>query len=74
MLTKRIIPCLDVNNGKVLKGTRFQKLNTIGNPVNLAEMYYKQGADELVFLDIGASPQQRKTLFKIVKKIPLSIV
>ena len=53
MLVKRIIPCLDVDNGKVMKGTKFQKLKTVGNPIGLAEFYYKQGADELVFLDIN---------------------
>ena len=69
MLAKRIIPCLDVDNGKVMKGVKFQGLTSVGDPVELAEMYNKQGADELVFLDIGASPQQRKTLFNVVKKV-----
>lgn len=69
MLAKRIIPCLDVDNGIVMKGVKFQRLASVGNPVDLADMYNKQGADELVFLDIGASPQQRKTLFNVVKKI-----
>jgi cyclase len=69
MLAKRIIPCLDVDNGFVMKGVKFQKLTRVGDPVTLADIYNKQGADELVFLDIGASPQQRKTLFDTVRKV-----
>lgn len=79
MLAKRIIPCLDVDNGKVMKGVKFKGLKSVGDPVELAEMYNEQGADELVFLDIGASPRRRKTLFNVVKKasrrvfIPLTV-
>ncbi|UCF50520.1 MAG: imidazole glycerol phosphate synthase subunit HisF [Thermoplasmatales archaeon] len=69
MLVKRIIPCLDVDNGVVMKGKKFQGLNKIGDPIELAEHYNIQGADELVFLDIGASPFGRKTLFEIVNKV-----
>jgi len=69
MLAKRIIPCLDVDNGFVLKGINFQELRQVGKPEKLAEKYNIQGADELVFLDIGASPKQRKTLFDVVKDV-----
>ena len=73
MLAKRIIPCLDVDNGLVMKGIKFQKLTTVGNPVDLASLYNEQGADELVFLDIGASPQLRMTLFDVVKDVSKKI-
>lgn len=69
MLAKRIIPCLDVDNSLVMKGIKFQKLERVGDPVELADFYNKQNADELVFLDIGASPNKRKTLFDIVKDV-----
>jgi cyclase len=69
MLAKRIIPCLDVDNGEVMKGIKFQKLTTIGDPVEFAENYNRQGADELVFLDIGATPFKRITLFDVVKEV-----
>ena len=69
MLAKRIIPCLDVDNGFVMKGVKFQKLKRVGDPVELADCYNKQNADELVFLDIGASPNKRKTLFDIIKDV-----
>jgi len=69
MLAKRIIPCLDVDDGFVMKGIKFQSLKKIGNPVDIAYDYYIQGADEIVFLDIGASPNNRKTLLKVVKKV-----
>ncbi len=69
MLTKRIIPCLDVKNGRVVKGTSFVKLRDAGDPVELARMYYEQGADELVFLDITASPEERNIMTDIVEKI-----
>ncbi len=69
MLAKRIIPCLDVDNGLVVKGVKFQTLETVGDPVELANCYNKQSADELVFLDIGASPNKRKTLFEVVKGV-----
>ena len=69
MLKKRIIPCLDVKNGKVVKGVNFVELRDAGDPVELAEFYYKQGADELCFLDIGATLEKRKTICDIVKKV-----
>jgi cyclase len=68
MLTKRIIPCLDVTEGRVVKGIRFKNLKDAGDPVELAKEYDRQGADELVFLDISASHQGRKTMVEIVKK------
>jgi imidazole glycerol-phosphate synthase subunit HisF len=61
MLTIRVIPCLDVDAGKVVKGVKFNDLRPAGDPVELARIYNGQGADELVFLDIGASPLSRKT-------------
>ena len=66
MLTKRIIPCLDVTAGRVVKGTSFTSLRDAGDPVELAADYYKQGADELVFLDIGATPEARDTMVDVV--------
>lgn len=69
MLTKRIIPCLDVTGGRVVKGTSFTQLRDAGDPVELAEFYYQEGADELVFLDIGATPEERDTLVEIVERI-----
>ncbi|HLC60086.1 MAG TPA: imidazole glycerol phosphate synthase subunit HisF [Candidatus Nanoarchaeia archaeon] len=69
MLTKRIIPCLDVKNGIVVKGTKFGNLKYAGNPVELAEKYCNQRADELVFLDITASYENTKTSIKIVEEI-----
>lgn len=69
MLAKRIIPCLDVDNGFVMKGIKFQGLKKIGNPVDIAYEYYLQGADEIVFLDIGASPYNRELLLDVVKKV-----
>lgn len=69
MLAKRIIPCLDVKNGKVVKGTNFVNLRDAGSAVELAERYYHEGADELVFLDITASIEKRKTLVKLVKEV-----
>jgi imidazole glycerol-phosphate synthase subunit HisF len=73
MLTKRIIPCLDVKNGRVVKGTNFKNLKDIGDPVELAIKYYNQGADELCFLDISASIENRKTQLKIIKNIAKNI-
>lgn len=73
MLTKRIIPCLDVMNGKVVKGINFKNLKEIGDPVELAKKYYEQGADELCFLDIAASIENRKTMLNIVKKVASNI-
>ena len=68
-LTKRIIPCLDVKNGRVVKGLHFESIKDAGDPVELAEKYSNEGADELVFLDITASDEQRATLKELVQKI-----
>ena len=73
MLTKRIIPCLDVKNGRVVKGTSFAGLRDAGDPVELAGFYYQQGADELVFLDITATPEERKTMVSVVERIAEAI-
>ncbi|MEJ5263266.1 MAG: imidazole glycerol phosphate synthase subunit HisF [Ignavibacterium sp.] len=69
MLAKRIIPCLDVMNRRVVKGTNFINMNYAGSAVELAERYYQEGADELVFLDITASIEKRKTLVQLVKEV-----
>lgn len=69
MLTKRIIPCLDVTGGRVVKGTSFTDLRDAGDPVDLAAFYYAERADELVFLDIGATPEGRDTLVNIVQAV-----
>jgi cyclase len=69
MLTKRIIPCLDVTGGRVVKGTSFSELRDAGDPVELAAFYYQQDADELVFLDIGATPEGRKTMVNVIEKV-----
>lgn len=66
MLTKRIIPCLDIKNGRTVKGVNFVDLRDAGDPVELAEIYAKEGADELVFLDISATEERRKTLADLV--------
>ena len=63
MFTKRIIPCLDCKNGRVVKGTNFVDLRDAGDPVEVASMYDKSGADELVFLDITASSDGRKNVY-----------
>ena len=68
-LTKRIIPCLDVKNGRVVKGLHFESIKDAGDPVELAKKYSDEGADELVFLDITASDEQRKTLKELVRKV-----
>lgn len=73
MLTKRIIPCLDIKNGRVVKGINFKNLTDAGDPVECAKKYEKQGADELVFLDISASEEKRKTLTMLVEKISKEI-
>ena len=73
VLTKRIIPCLDIKNGNVVKGTKFGNLKYAGNPLELAKRYYSRGADELVFLDIDASYENRKTTLKIVEEIGKNI-
>ncbi|WP_033543431.1 HisA/HisF-related TIM barrel protein, partial [Planococcus sp. CAU13] len=67
MLTKRIIPCLDVKEGRVVKGVSFVSLKDAGDPVELARFYDKQGADELVFLDISASHEGKETMVEVVK-------
>lgn len=79
MLTKRIIPCLDVKNGKVVKGINFQNLKDVGHPPDLAKEYERQGADEVTFLDITASLEARQTMLNIVSEtakklfIPLTV-
>ena len=78
-LAKRIIPCLDVLAGKVVKGIQFKNLRLAGDPPKLARLYEEQGADEIVFLDIGASPENRRILIDVVKRtarelsIPLAV-
>jgi cyclase len=69
MLTKRIIPCLDVKGGRVVKGKSFINLRDAGDPVERADFYYKEGADELVFLDITATPEGRDTMVDVVERI-----
>lgn len=69
MLTKRIIPCLDVKNGRVVKGIRFQDLRDAGDPAQLAELYMHEMADELVFLDISASQERRDTMLSWVRDV-----
>src|SRR5438132_1460066 len=79
MLLKRIIPCLDTAGGRVVKGTHFQQLRDQGDPVALARAYSEDGADELTFLDIDATPQGRATLVDLVERtayevfIPLTV-
>src|SRR5918911_4271414 len=79
MLTKRIIPCLDVNNGRVVKGVTFEQLRDAGDPVALAEVYNREGADELVFYDITASSDGRDIMLDVVERtaekvfIPLTV-
>ncbi|ALC88858.1 imidazole glycerol phosphate synthase [Bacillus sp. FJAT-18017] len=68
MLTKRIIPCLDVKDGRVVKGIQFVQLRDAGDPVEMAKFYDEQGADELVFLDISASHEGRKTMVEVVRQ------
>jgi cyclase len=68
-LTKRIIPCLDIKDGRTVKGTNFVNLRDAGDPVELGALYAKEGADELVFLDITATIEKRKTLSELVNKI-----
>lgn len=79
MLCRRVIPCLDVANGRVVKGTRFVDLVDEGDPAELAERYAREGADEIVYLDITAAPQGRATLLEVVERtarrvfIPLTV-
>jgi len=69
MLTKRIIPCLDIKDGRTVKGINFVDLRDAGDPVELAAAYAEQGADELVFLDISATEEGRKTLARLVRRV-----
>ena len=69
MLTKRIIPCLDIKNGRTVKGVNFVDLRDAGDPVELAAIYAQNGADELVFLDISATEEKRKTLAELVMRV-----
>ncbi len=79
MLTRRVIVCLDVRGGRVVKGIQFRKLRDIGDPVALAQAYERAGADEIVFLDISASVEERRTLLDVVRRtaevlfIPLTV-
>lgn len=73
MITKRIIPCLDIKNGRTVKGTNFVNLRDAGDPVDLAKVYSDTGADELVFLDISATEERRKTLSDLVLRIASQI-
>ncbi len=73
MLTKRIIPCLDIRDGRTVKGINFESIRDAGDPVELAILYSLQGADELVFLDITATVEKRKTLVELVKRIAANI-
>ncbi|WP_265455344.1 imidazole glycerol phosphate synthase subunit HisF [Enterococcus sp. HY326] len=79
MLAKRIIPCLDVTDGRVVKGVNFVNLTDVGDPVEVARAYNEQGADELVFLDITATSDERKTMVEVVERtaaevfIPLTV-
>lgn len=73
MLTKRIIPCLDVKDGRTVKGTNFLQLRDAGDPVELAARYSDEGADELVFLDISATLEGRKTFLKMVERVAKAI-
>lgn len=73
MLTKRIIPCLDIKDGRTVKGVNFVGLRDAGDPIELAKIYTEAGADELVFLDITASHEKRKTLLELVERIAQAI-
>lgn len=73
MLKKRIIPCLDIKDGRTVKGVNFMGIKDAGDPIALAKQYVKQGADELVFLDITATIENRKTLIDLVKRIAQEI-
>ena len=72
-LTKRIIPCLDVDNGRVVKGTKFINIIDAGDPVEVAKRYDKEGADEIAFLDITATHENRKTIINIVEKVACEV-
>ena len=74
MFTKRIIPCLDVNNGRVVKGVNFVQLRDAGDPVEIAKAYDAAGADELVFLDITASCEERDTVVDMVRRVAANVL
>ncbi|MEL6123362.1 MAG: imidazole glycerol phosphate synthase subunit HisF [Bacteroidota bacterium] len=69
MVTKRIIPCLDIKNGRTVKGVNFVNLRDAGDPVELAAQYATEGADELVFLDISATLEERETIYELVRRV-----
>src|SRR5829696_7438190 len=73
MLAKRIIPCLDIKDGRTVKGTNFINLRDAGDPVELAAVYASQGADELVFLDITATIEKRKAFAELIRRIARNI-
>jgi len=73
MLKKRIIPCLDIQNGRTVKGINFVGIRDAGDPIELAQKYVDQGADELVFLDITATIEKRDTLVDLVEKVAKEI-
>jgi len=73
LLCKRIIPCLDIKDGRTVKGIKFESIRDAGDPVELAQLYSEQGADELVFLDITATVEKRKTLVELVRRIAAGI-
>ncbi|MGM0568310.1 MAG: imidazole glycerol phosphate synthase subunit HisF, partial [Elusimicrobiota bacterium] len=73
MLSKRIIPCLDIKEGRVVKGVEFKSLRDAGDPVEIAERYSLEGADELVFLDINASAENRKATIDLVNRTAKSV-
>lgn len=73
MLTVRVIPCLDVIDGNVVKGTKFKKIRYAGDPVELARLYNEQAADEIIFLDIGATYRSRKIMIDVVEKVSKAV-
>ena len=73
MLAKRIIPCLDIKNGETVKGVNFENLKSAGDPIELAKKYSNQGADELVFLDITATNEKRKTIVELVERVSKNV-
>ncbi len=74
MICKRIIPCLDIDNGRVVKGVNFGQLRNVGDPVELARFYQDEGADELVFLDISATFEERQTVFDVVQRVARALM
>ena len=73
MVAKRIIPCMDVDKGRVVKGVNFVNIRDAGDPVELAQVYDEEGADELVFLDITATPEEREPLYRVVREVASTI-